>query len=139
VAGALEALAVLEEQPRRIERLRGNAGALRGALVEQGFRIDGGETQIVPLVIGDPHLTMQLCERALARGVFAQAIRPPTVPRGSSRLRLAAMATHAPSELRWAARELATAAREVGLEPAGARPEIYLGEGVDEPPLEHAA
>jgi glycine C-acetyltransferase/8-amino-7-oxononanoate synthase len=67
--------------------------------------------------------------------VFAQAIRPPTVPRGSSRLRLAAMTTHAASELRWAAQALASAARDVGLEPAGARPEIYL----DESPLEQAA
>jgi hypothetical protein len=90
-------------------------------------------------VIGDSRQAMELCERALQRGVFAQAIRPPTVPRNSSRLRLAAMATHAASELRWAARTLAEAARDVGLEPAGARPQLYMGEGVEEPPLERAA
>ena len=50
--------------------------------------------QIVPLVVGDAARAMAFCERALRRGVFAQAIRPPTVPEGSSRLRLAAMATH---------------------------------------------
>ena len=60
---------------------------------------------------------MEFCERALKRGVFAQAIRPPTVPHGTARLRLSAMATHTQSELRWAARELAAAAREAGLEP----------------------
>ena len=43
---------------------------------------------------------MRVCERALERGVFAQAIRPPTVPAGTSRLRLAAMASHTPAELR---------------------------------------
>ena len=37
---------------------------------------------------------MELCERVLERGVFAQGIRPPTVPEGSSRLRLTVMATH---------------------------------------------
>ena len=58
-----------------------------------------GETQIVPLVVGEPELALDVCERALGRGVFAQAIRPPTVPAGSSRLRLAAMATHTPAEL----------------------------------------
>jgi 8-amino-7-oxononanoate synthase len=138
-AAALEALNVMCEEPRRIERLRSNGGALRAALIEEGFRIDDGDTQIVPLVIGDSQLAIDLCERALQRGVFAQAIRPPTVPHGSSRLRLAAMATHAVSELRWAAHALAAAARDVGLEPAGARPEIYAEEGLDEPPFEQAA
>jgi 8-amino-7-oxononanoate synthase len=139
VAAALEALNLMSEEPRRIERLRTNARTLRGALIEEGFRIEDGETQIVPLVIGDSRLAMDLCERTLQRGVFAQAIRPPTVSRGSSRLRLAAMATHAASELRWAARTLAAAAHDVGLEPAGARPELYTGEGIEEPPLERAA
>ena len=46
---------------------------------------------------------MELCERALERGVFAQGIRPPTVPEGSSRLRFTVMATHEPAELRRAA------------------------------------
>ena len=52
------------------------------------------ETQIVPLVVGEAEPTMALCERLLERGVFAQGIRPPTVPEGSSRLRLTVMATH---------------------------------------------
>jgi glycine C-acetyltransferase/8-amino-7-oxononanoate synthase len=118
VAAALAALTILQEQPRRTERLRSNARRLRDALVEEGFYLEAGDTQIVPLVIGDSRLAMDVCERALKRGVFAQAIRPPTVPRGTARLRLAAMATHAPAELRWAAQELAAAAREAGLEPA---------------------
>jgi 8-amino-7-oxononanoate synthase len=120
VAGALAALEVLEEQPRRVQRLADNARILRRALIDQGFHIGDGDSQIFPLVIGDPHLAMELCERALERGVFAQAIRPPTVPAGGSRLRLAAMATHRPAELRWAAREISAAARDVGLEPIGA-------------------
>ncbi len=54
---------------------------------------------------------MELCERALRRGVFAQGIRPPTVPEGSSRLRFTAMATHETSELAGAAREVGDAVR----------------------------
>jgi glycine C-acetyltransferase/8-amino-7-oxononanoate synthase len=42
---------------------------------------------------------MDLCERILERGVFAQGIRPPTVPPGSSRLRFALMATHTRAQL----------------------------------------
>jgi len=137
VAAALEALGLLQGQPRQIERLHLNARTLRTALVEEGFLIDGGATQIVPLVIGDSHLTLDVCERALKRGVFAQAIRPPTVPEGTSRLRLAAMATHSRAELRWAAQQLAAAADEAGLEPAG--PATEMTERADERALEQAA
>ena len=45
---------------------------------------------IVPLIIGDPDDAMAACEAALQEGYFAQAIRPPTVPEGTSRLRLVA-------------------------------------------------
>jgi 8-amino-7-oxononanoate synthase len=139
VAAALAALDQLEQQPRQIERLHENARTLRAALEQEGFRVETGETQIVPLIVGDPRLTLEFCERALERGVFAQAIRPPTVPQGSSRLRLAAMATHTAAELRWAAGELARAADEAGLEPAGAEPAFDDGETNAEPPLREAA
>jgi 8-amino-7-oxononanoate synthase len=139
IAAALSALSLLQEQPRRIERLRDNARVLRSALMEEGFYLNGNETQIIPLVIGDPERTVELCEAALRRGVFAQAIRPPTVPAGSSRLRLAAMATHSPTELRWAARQLAATAHEIGLEPAGAPSEPAEIEALDHPFVEQAA
>ena len=58
---------------------------------------------IVPLIVGDERAAMRLCQEAIERGVFAQAIRPPTVPAGSSRLRLTAMASHTASELEMAA------------------------------------
>jgi hypothetical protein len=66
-------------------------------------------------MVGDPEVTVQLSELALERGVFAQGIRPPTVPEGTSRLRLATMATHRGSELVRAAKVLGHAAREIGL------------------------
>jgi glycine C-acetyltransferase/8-amino-7-oxononanoate synthase len=65
------------------------------------------------LIVGDADAAMAASERALERGVFAQAIRPPTVPEGSSRLRLAVMASHTRAELQDAAATLAAAVREV--------------------------
>ncbi|MEX0993222.1 MAG: 8-amino-7-oxononanoate synthase [Solirubrobacterales bacterium] len=117
VAAALEALEVMRSEPRLIERLVENGITLRDSLSAEGFPVSGDSTQIVPLIVGDSRLAMEVCERALRRGVFAQAIRPPTVPEGSARLRLAAMATHTTPELRWAASQLAAAAHDAGLDP----------------------
>jgi 8-amino-7-oxononanoate synthase len=109
------ALELLEAEPERVERLQAGAETLRSALAAEGLAPTRSSTQIVPVEVGDAEPTMELCERALERGVFAQGIRPPTVPEGTSRLRFTVMATHSAEELEWAAREVGAAAREVGL------------------------
>jgi glycine C-acetyltransferase/8-amino-7-oxononanoate synthase len=124
IAGALAALELLESQPQRVQRLRSNARALRRALAAEGFPVADGDMQIVPLVVGDERAAVRLCQAAIERGVFAQAIRPPTVPAGTSRLRLAALASHTASELRKAAAVLGAAARELGLEPSAMAPAL---------------
>ena len=121
VAAAQAALELLREQPRRVDKLQRNASALREALTGEGFDLPGDETPIVPLIVGSAEAALDACQRALEQGVFAQAIRPPTVPEGSSRLRLAVMASHTKSELRDAAAVLAAAvppALRKGLAPA---------------------
>ncbi|HKG36489.1 MAG TPA: 8-amino-7-oxononanoate synthase [Solirubrobacterales bacterium] len=125
VAAAEAALELLEEEPHRVERLQANASALRDSLGAEGMDVGASTTQIVPVAVGSAHETMELCEALLRRGVFAQGIRPPTVPEGASRLRLTAMATHRPAELRRAAGILADCARELGVAapvPAAAEP-----------------
>jgi 8-amino-7-oxononanoate synthase len=117
VAGALAALDLLSERPRLVAKLAANARALRLGLQQEGFDVGSSRTQIVPLVIGEAQRAMRICEAALSGGVFAQAIRPPTVPDMTSRLRLAVMATHHEEELRAAARTLGAAARSVGFDP----------------------
>jgi glycine C-acetyltransferase/8-amino-7-oxononanoate synthase len=126
IAGALAALTLLEEEPRRVEKLQANAGALREQLEREGFALAPGNTPIVPLVLGEAATTMRACELALERGVFAQGIRPPTVAPGTSRLRLAVMATHSKSELRDAARALAQATRAAGVRPQDTRPPVAM-------------
>jgi 8-amino-7-oxononanoate synthase len=124
VAGALAALELLRERPQRVRRLRANARVLRRALALEGFPVDEEGLHIVPLVVGEEHAATRLCQEAIERGVFAQAIRPPTVPSGTSRLRLAAMASHSASELGIAARVLAEAASAIGLDPAEIGPPL---------------
>ncbi len=115
LAAARAALELLEAEPERVERLGSNAAALRQALAAEGLAVGGSQTQIVPLEVGEAGPTMELCELLLERGVFAQGIRPPTVPAGSSRLRFSVMATHDEEELREAARQAGEAARELGI------------------------
>jgi glycine C-acetyltransferase/8-amino-7-oxononanoate synthase len=128
VAGALAALDLLEERPHRVERLQANARVLRRALASEGFPVAEGDMHIVPLVVGDAQDAVRLCQEAIEGGVFAQAIRPPTVQDGTSRLRLAAMASHTATDMRLAASVLAAAARKLGLNPAKIGPPLVQPE-----------
>jgi 8-amino-7-oxononanoate synthase len=132
-AGALAALELLEREPQRVDRLRANGAALRAELHRDGFDVSGSTTQIVPIVVGEAARAMQMCELALEAGVFAQAIRPPTVPDGTSRLRLAVMASHSREELREAARVLGRAALQVGFRPGAGVPAVAAREGSARP------
>ncbi len=145
VAGALAALELLEDRPHRVARLRSNARVLRRALAAEGFPVSDREMQIVPLVVGDERAAMAMCEQAIERGVFAQAIRPPTVPAGTARLRLTAMASHTATELRAAAATLAQAARAADLDPGVLIPavaerehDLYARTGAYELQAQHA-
>ncbi|HWJ42833.1 MAG TPA: 8-amino-7-oxononanoate synthase [Solirubrobacterales bacterium] len=120
VGSALAALAILETEPELVDRLQSNAALLRRSLSAAGLEVGASTTQVVPVRVGEAEAAMELCELALEKGVFAQGIRPPTVPEGSCRLRLTAMATHRPEDLVAAAHMVGVAARETGL--VGAQP-----------------
>jgi glycine C-acetyltransferase/8-amino-7-oxononanoate synthase len=127
VAAAAEALEILVEQPRRVTRLRQNAECFRRELARRGFDVavetgPAAAPHIVPLVIGEPERAVKMSVEALERGVFAQAIRPPTVPDGMSRIRCAVMASHKPDELAAAAKVLQKAAVAVGFTPGQQMP-----------------
>ena len=130
VAGAMAALELLVEQPNRVEKLQRNARLLTDALADEGIET-GSDTQILPVVVGSASAAVAASERLLERGIFAQAIRPPTVADGTSRLRLAVMASHSASELRPAAREIA---RVVGTAAARRKPEVEFDFGGSDAP-----
>jgi 8-amino-7-oxononanoate synthase len=115
VAAAIASLKLIGARPERVDRLRRNGDMMRRELAAYGLDPGESRTQIIPLIVGDAEAAVELCERALERGVFAQAIRPPTVPEGTSRLRITVMASHRASELRHAAKIVGTAARDLGL------------------------
>jgi glycine C-acetyltransferase/8-amino-7-oxononanoate synthase len=122
VAAALAALELLEEQPRRVDKLRDNAEVLRDELAREGFDVAGVTTHIVPVLVGRSELALRIVDAALDGGVFAEAIVPPLVPEGGARLRLVAMASHSRSELREAAQTLGDAAMRSGFRPGAGSP-----------------
>lgn len=123
VAGALAALTLLEEQPRRVEKLQTNALLLRAELTAAGFAVDAeARTPIIPLVLGDASGAARAADLALDRGVFVQPMLPPAVSPDTAGLRVSVTASHAKSELRDAARALAQAAVAAGVPPRAPAP-----------------
>ena len=96
-------------------RLRANTEFFRNSLLQAGFAIPNGSTQIVPIVVGSAQTTMRFSEALLAEGLFAQGIRPPTVPAGTSRLRFTLMATHSQADLADAVARINRVGRNLGV------------------------
>jgi 8-amino-7-oxononanoate synthase len=94
MAMAIAAIDLIQREPERRQTLRNNCQLLRNGLELLGYSLGTSRSQILPLLIGDATQCMKLSEYLLQRGVFAQGIRPPTVPAGTSRLRITLMATH---------------------------------------------
>jgi 8-amino-7-oxononanoate synthase len=117
LASARAALRVLADEPERRARLFENASQLRDGLIASGFRVGPSRTHILPLFIEEESRVMPFTEALLDEGVFAQGIRPPTVPRGTSRLRLCAMATHTKEQIARALEAFERAGRRLGIVP----------------------
>jgi glycine C-acetyltransferase len=114
-AMALAALEIVEGEPQRRRWLWENTTYFKEGLVKLGFDIGMSETPICPILIGDNALTMEADRRLMARGIFAQGIRPPTVPPQGSRLRAALMATHTQKDLKSTLDAFQSIGKELGL------------------------
>ena len=102
LAAAAAAIDVMRATPELRHRLFFNTRQLATALSEAGFQCLSTETQILPLILGSAEVTSNIAEMLLNHGVYAPAIRPPTVPEGTGRLRISAMATHTPEDMQTA-------------------------------------
>ncbi len=91
---ALASLEVLHREPERRHRVLALASRFRKGLQEVGFPEGPGRHHIVPLILGSPEKAVLAAAFLLQRGIFVQAIRPPTVPPGTSRLRFTFSSDH---------------------------------------------
>ena len=100
-AGAtLKAIELLTTESWRQKHVLALAAALRDALTALGYPPTHSVTPIVPLMLGDTRTSIRMEAWLRADGVLARAIRPPTVPEGTSRIRFNIMATHSESDVR---------------------------------------
>jgi len=98
-AAAITACDLVEQADERRAQARVNALRVREQLTSFGYNVPSGRGPIIPAIIGEPEAVMALSRALFERGVFVQGIRPPTVPAGTSRLRITPIATHTEAQL----------------------------------------
>lgn len=99
IASAGTAVELVSNEPERRVRLHEIAHRVRDGLSYLGFQVLPGETPIIPVILGDPERAVEFGQRLEVNGVFASAVRPPSVPPGTSRIRLTVMATQTDADI----------------------------------------
>lgn len=89
-----ESLAIVEAEPWRREKLQFLVHRFREGAASRGLQLSGSGTPIQPLPVGESQRTVALSRILMQRGIFVPAIRPPSVPEGTSRLRITFSAGH---------------------------------------------
>jgi 8-amino-7-oxononanoate synthase len=112
LGAALGALDLLDQDPGLGARLLERARLFRSSLVESGLDVAPSASQIVPVMTRTNETTMAVAKRLEAHGILSAAIRPPTVPEGTARLRFSVTLAHTPENLARAAESIAAAVRE---------------------------
>lgn len=108
LGAALKSLQLLDAQPEMVQRLRHNIRFFCRCLQEEGIAADS-ETAIIPIIIGDEAVALNISQELYEQGILIPAIRYPTVAKGAARLRAALMSTHTDAELRQSAKAIGTA------------------------------
>lgn len=106
IGSNLAALSLVQTDSWRRKAVRQNALMFRQLLRSRGFTVDEEDTPIIPLTLGENEWTLQFSKRLRQRGIAAVAIRPPTVPAGTARIRFTVMAAHTREELKWACEQV---------------------------------
>ena len=115
VLGALKALELVQLRPELRERLRENTNYFRSEMVSLGFNIVPGDHPIVPVMLADESITVQMAEEMNRRGIFVVGFSFPVVPRGEARIRVQISAAHTREHLDEALRHFAAVGKELGV------------------------
>ena len=114
-AAALEAFNVIEDEPERVTALHRIQERYTAGLKAQGWNTMNSTTCVVPVLVGDESLTLDLTRMLFDRGVFVCPIVHPAVPKGSDRLRTCLMSTHTDADIDAVLAAFAESGKELGL------------------------
>ena len=98
-AAAIAALRVMQREPERRARLWANRARLFSGLTQLGFTLSPSASPIIPILVGNADTALSFAEHLFVEGVYAPAIRPPTVPDATSRIRVTVTSEHTSSHL----------------------------------------
>ncbi len=115
VAVSLKALEIVRTEPERRATLLAHARWLQERLRTAGFRVPETQTPILAVIVGEPEMAVRFAEALFAEGIYIPAVRPPTVPPGTSRLRISLMATHTQEDLERAAAAIERIGHKLGV------------------------
>jgi len=99
IAVSIKALEIIEKDEERRVKLLKTSNWFQNELKIAGFNVMETKTPIIPILIGEEDKAVEFSKTLLSQGVYVPAIRPPSVPRGTSRLRISLMATHSKEDL----------------------------------------
>ena len=107
IASANAALNLLKENSEEyLSNLNENTGLMRKLLNDSGLNVVDGETPIIPIIIGPADLANRFSKKLEKEGILVSSIRPPSVPKDMSRLRLTVIATHTKEEIEYIAQKI---------------------------------
>ena len=107
IASANAALNLLKENSEKyLNELNSNTRLMRKLLTNAGLNIVDGETPIIPIIIGSADLANKISKELEEEGILVSSIRPPSVPKDMSRLRLTVIATHTKEEIEYSAKKI---------------------------------
>jgi glycine C-acetyltransferase len=112
---SLAAVRFIETHPDRVKRLHDNSRYFRSAITEAGFKPLPGDTPIVPIIVGETSLAIQISDLMLDEGIFVTGFGYPVVPQGHARIRCQVSATHTREDLDFAVESFKKVGRKVGL------------------------
>jgi len=114
-AAAIAAVDVLTESDELVKKLWDNAAYFQEKLKDAGFNTGHTETPITPVMLGDEKTASTFSKKLFDKGIFAQSIAYPTVPRGKARIRCMLSAAHDKKDLDFAIDAFVAVARELGI------------------------
>jgi 8-amino-7-oxononanoate synthase len=98
-AAAYAAIDMIEKDKEKKIHLLRMIKVIKDNLDAMGFTVYGHDTPIIPVIIGDEETSVQFSKKLQENGIYAPAIRPPTVPDGKSRIRLTVTSAHTDSQV----------------------------------------